>query len=55
VLRAVRFDLIHRSLHRAKVGAAIRGYPNINTSFIAFRKAEHTTPAALRKIARRGR
>ena len=31
------------------------GYPNINTFCIAFRKAEDTTPAAFRKIARRGR
>ena len=31
------------------------GYPNINTFFIAFRKAERTTPAEFRKIARRGR
>ena len=31
------------------------GYPNINTFFIAFRKAERMTPAAFRKGSRRGR
>ena len=31
------------------------GYPNINTFFIAFRKAEKTTPAEFRKVARRAR
>ena len=31
------------------------GYPNINTFFIAFRKAERMTPAAFRKVSRRGR
>lgn len=31
------------------------GYPNINTFFIAFQKAEGTTPGAYRKSTRRGR
>jgi hypothetical protein len=34
---------------------ALGWYPNVNTFFIAFRKAEDTTPTAFRKIARRGR
>jgi transcriptional regulator GlxA family with amidase domain len=30
------------------------GYANLNTFFLAFRKAERVTPAEFRKVARRG-
>ena len=31
------------------------GYPNLNTFFLAFRKAERVTPAEFRNVARRGK
>ena len=58
-IRSVRLDFAKKLL--AATGEKIEsvalqsGYANINTFFIAFRKAEGTTPAAFRKIARRGR
>ena len=57
-IRSVRLDFAKKLL--AATGEKIEsvaqqsGYPNINTFFIAFRKAEKTTPAAFRKVARRG-
>lgn len=58
-IRTVRLDLAKRLLadteDKIESIAQQSGYPNINTFFIAFRKAEKTTPAEFRKVARRGR
>ncbi len=58
-IRQVRLDLAKRLLAEGndKIELIARrcGYPNLNTFFIAFRKAERSTPAEFRKIARRGR
>ena len=58
-IRNVRLDFAKRLLaateDKIESVAQQSGYPNINTFFIAFRKAEGTTPAEFRKIARRGR
>jgi len=58
-IRSVRMDLAKKLLaaNEEKIESVAQqsGYPNINTFFIAFRKAEGTTPAAFRKVARRGR
>ena len=58
-IRTVRIDFAKRLLaateEKIESVAQQSGYPNINTFFIAFRNAEKTTPAAFRKIARRGR
>lgn len=58
-LRNVRLDyakkILAESEDKIESVALQSGYPNINTFFIAFRKAERTTPAAFRTIARRGR
>ncbi|MEO6784564.1 MAG: DNA-binding transcriptional regulator [Chthoniobacteraceae bacterium] len=58
-IRDVRIALAKRLLSESedKIESIANqsGYPNINTFFIAFRKAEKTTPAEFRKIARRGR
>jgi LacI family transcriptional regulator len=58
-IRAVRLDLAKRLLssteEKIETVAHLSGYPNLNTFFIAFRKALHTTPAEFRKVARRGR
>lgn len=58
-IRDVRLDFAKKLLAATeeKIESVARqsGYPNINTFFIAFRKAEKTTPGAFRKIARRGR
>ena len=58
-IRNVRLDLAKRLLagseEKIESVAQQSGYPNLNTFFIAFRKAEKTTPAEFRKIARRGR
>ena len=58
-IRQVRLDfakkLLATSEGKIESIAHRSGYPNINSFFIAFRKAENTTPAAFRKIARRGR
>ncbi len=58
-VRAVRLGFAKKLLagteDKIESVAQQSGYPNINTFFIAFRKAEHTTPAAFRKVARRGR
>ena len=58
-IRNVRLDFAKKLLagteEKIESVALESGYPNINTFFIAFRKTEGTTPAAFRKIARRGR
>ena len=58
-IRNVRLDFAKKLLagteDKIESVAQQSGYPNINTFFIAFRKSENTTPAAFRKIARRGR
>ena len=58
-IRTVRLDLARRLLaeteEKIESIAQQSGYPNTNTFFIAFRKAEKTTPAEFRKVARRGR
>ncbi len=58
-IRNVRLDLARRLLaeteEKIESIAQQSGYPNINTFFIAFRKAGKTTPAEFRKVARRGR
>ena len=58
-IRTVRLDFAKRRLaeteEKIESVAQQSGYPNINTFFIAFRKAEKTTPAEFRKVARRGR
>lgn len=58
-IRNVRLDLAKRLLTESedKIESIAQrsGYPNINTFFIAFRKAEKTTPAEFRKTVRRGR
>jgi LacI family transcriptional regulator len=58
-IRNVRFDFAKKLLaateEKIESVAHQSGYPNLNTFFIAFRKAEGTTPTAFRKIARRGR
>ena len=58
-IRTVRLDFAKRLLADSgdKIESIARqsGYPHINTFFIAFRKAEKTTPAEFRNIARRGR
>ncbi len=58
-IRNVRLGLAKRLLadseEKIESIAHQSGYPNLNTFFIAFRKAEKTTPAEFRKVARRGR
>lgn len=58
-IRTVRIDFAKKLLaaNEEKIESVAQqsGYPNLNTFFIAFRNAEKTTPAAFRKIARRGR
>ena len=58
-IRDVRLDfakqLLAETEEKIESVAQQSGYPNINTFFIAFRKAEKTTPAEFRKVARRGR
>lgn len=58
-IRSVRLTLAKRLLaeteDKIESIAQQSGYPSINTFFIAFRRAEKTTPAEFRKIARRGR
>jgi len=58
-IRDVRLDFAKKLLaateEKIESVAQQSGYPNINTFFIAFRKAEKTTPAEFRKVARRGR
>ena len=58
-IREVRLALAKRQLTEAgeKIETIAQqcGYPNLNTFFIAFRKAEKMTPAEFRKTARRGR
>ena len=58
-IRTVRLGFAKRLLadteDKIETIAQQSGYPNINTFFIAFRKAEKTTPAEFRKVARRAR
>lgn len=58
-IRGVRLSLAKRLLaeteDKIESIAQQSGYPSINTFFIAFRRAEKTTPAEFRKVARRGR
>lgn len=58
-IRSVRLELAKRLLAETedKIEAIARqsGYPNLNSFFIAFRKAEKSTPAEYRRVARRGR
>jgi LacI family transcriptional regulator len=58
-IRGTRIDFARNLLAETdqKIESVARqsGYPNINTFFIAFRKAARSTPAEFRTIARRGR
>jgi len=58
-IRNVRLTLAKRLLaeteDKIESIAQRSGYPSINTFFIAFRRAEKTTPAEFRKVVRRGR
>ena len=58
-IRTMRLNCARRLLaeteEKIESVAQQSGYPNINTFFVAFRKAEKSTPAEYRKVARRGR
>ncbi|MES2921793.1 MAG: DNA-binding transcriptional regulator [Verrucomicrobiota bacterium] len=58
-IREVRLGLAKKQLSESeeKIESIAQqcGYPNINTFFIAFQKAEGMTPGAYRKATRRGR
>lgn len=58
-IRSVRLDFAKRRLAESddKIESIAQqcGYPSLNTFFVAFRRAERTTPAEFRKVARRGR
>jgi LacI family transcriptional regulator len=58
-IRVVRIDhakrLLLESEEKIESVALRSGYPSLSSIFLAFRKAEKTTPAGFRKIARRGR
>lgn len=58
-IRAVRLgfakQLLRDTEEKIEPIAHQSGYPNLNTFFLAFRKAERSTPAEFRKVARRGK
>jgi LacI family transcriptional regulator len=58
-IRDVRLGCAKRLLRESeeKIESIARqsGYQNLNTFFLAFRKAERVTPAEFRKVARRGK
>lgn len=58
-IRTMRLDFARKLLaetdQKIESVARLSGYPNMNTFFIAFRKAIKSTPAEFRKTVRRGR